>query len=271
LTDWDGQGLPPVARARVERAAASGLRTSLMSVPATVGVESVGLTPVGEVMGCIVLQINQQLMGGGMLASMGGGISLRPYADALRHGYRTALDRLRQEAVAIGGDGAIGVTLTVRHLGDGSREFVALGTAVRAETKRRPVRLFTTELAGQDVAKLMLAGWAPVSLVFCLEIQGTYNYNAQQQSNVWAGNVEVDAYTHLVTQVRAETRKQFRRTVKGSGAEGAIVSGMSLNMWGLGEIGVAAQAVMIGTAITKFHRGATAPHKTLTILPVRQR
>jgi hypothetical protein len=46
--------LPPVARARVDRFAGSGLRTSLLTVPGAVGVEAAGLTPIGEVMGCIV-------------------------------------------------------------------------------------------------------------------------------------------------------------------------------------------------------------------------
>jgi uncharacterized protein YbjQ (UPF0145 family) len=269
VTDWDGRGLPPVAQARVDRFAASGLKTSLLSVPAAVGIETVGLAPVGEVMGCIVMQIYPQVVIGSMSSMTG--LTMQPFASAMRHGYDMALDRLRQEAVAIGADGVVGVTFSVTHLGNGQREFVALGSAVRAESRKRPKRLFTTELAGQDVAKLMLAGWAPASLVVALEAHATYNYNAAYQLTAWAGNVEVDAYTQLVTKVRAGARGQFRRSVKQTGADGAIVSNMSLNMWSLGESAVAAQAVIFGTAIAKFHRGSAAPHSTLTILPVRQR
>ncbi|MDT7796939.1 MAG: hypothetical protein QOI78_372, partial [Actinomycetota bacterium] len=36
MPDWDGRGLPPVAQARVDRFAASGLKTSLLSVPGAV-------------------------------------------------------------------------------------------------------------------------------------------------------------------------------------------------------------------------------------------
>jgi uncharacterized protein YbjQ (UPF0145 family) len=272
LTEWDGRGLPPVARARVDRYAASGLKTSLLSVPAAVGIETVGLSPVGEVMGCIVMQIYPAIaLGTATMMATNTGLTMEPFAAAMRHGYNMALDRLRQEAVAIGADGVVGVTFSISHLGNGQREFVALGTAVRAETKQRPKRLFTTELAGQDVAKLMLAGWAPASLMIALEARATYNYNAAYQLTAWAGNVEVDAYTQLVSKVRAGARGQFRRTLKQTGADGAIVSAMSLNMWPLGESAVAAQAVMFGTAIAKFHRGKAAPHSTLTILPVRQR
>ena len=53
-TDWDGQGLPPAALARMERGRSSPVRSSLLSVPGHVGVEACGFSVVGEVMGCIV-------------------------------------------------------------------------------------------------------------------------------------------------------------------------------------------------------------------------
>jgi len=53
-TDWDGQGLPPAALARMERGRSSAVRSSLLSVPGHVGVEACGFSVVGEVMGCIV-------------------------------------------------------------------------------------------------------------------------------------------------------------------------------------------------------------------------
>jgi len=55
---WDGRGLPPVARARIERAAADGVRTSLLSTDGLAGLEVAkehgmeapdpGATPTGE-------------------------------------------------------------------------------------------------------------------------------------------------------------------------------------------------------------------------------
>ncbi|MDT7635339.1 MAG: hypothetical protein QOI50_7269, partial [Pseudonocardiales bacterium] len=82
MADWDGRGLPPVAAARVARFASGGLRTSLLSVPGAAGVESVGLRPVGEVMGCIVQHIGfagwqgcgYYGFGGGFGGGLGGGI-----------------------------------------------------------------------------------------------------------------------------------------------------------------------------------------------------
>ncbi|MEV6849407.1 hypothetical protein [Actinoplanes sp. NPDC051411] len=46
MTDrWDGRGLPPVAGARIGRAARDGVRTSLLSADDVAGLEPAGVTP----------------------------------------------------------------------------------------------------------------------------------------------------------------------------------------------------------------------------------
>ena len=76
----------------------------------------------------------------------GGWVGYAPYVDALYHGFDTALYRMLLECQSLGGDGVVGVRLEQRHLGQGNREFVALGTAVRAAGDQRPARLFSTTL-----------------------------------------------------------------------------------------------------------------------------
>jgi uncharacterized protein YbjQ (UPF0145 family) len=196
---------------------------------------------------------------------------IRPYAEALRRGYATALHRLRLEAQGIGADGVVGVALSATEVGENMREFVALGSAVRADGGRRPGQLFTTELAGQDVGKLMQAGWVPVTIATGIQAALTYSYYAQQQSSVWVGNTEVDDYTALVTGARAAARKEFHQQVKAAGADGAIVSGMSLALWPFGDVAVACVATVFGTAISQFHEGPSAPTSALTMLPLNKR
>jgi uncharacterized protein YbjQ (UPF0145 family) len=265
VPDWDGRGLPPVAQARVDRFASSGLHTSLLSVPAAVGAEVAGFTAVGEVMGCIV-----ERLGWAPVYGMTPNQQIGLYADALRQGYGVALDRLRLEAQAIGADGVLGITLSVTPLDETMQEFVALGTAVRADSRQRPGRVFTTELPGQDVGKLMQAGWVPADIVTGIAAHTTFDYNMQYQTTMWAGNMEVDAHTRLVTHVRSDARSQFRRAVQATGADGAIVSRMTLNTWQLGEIGVAGVSSVFGTAIGRFHQGAAAPTSALTMLPLNR-
>ncbi|MGH3770171.1 MAG: heavy metal-binding domain-containing protein [Pseudonocardiaceae bacterium] len=298
MTVWDGRGLPPVAAERMRRFARTGLRTSLLTVPGALGVQSVGFDPVGEVMGCIVEHIGWSGFGGcGYFGGLGGfGIaggtvtssgSVRfvgfgPYVDALYQGYGTALERMTKEAAAMDADGVVGVRLSMSHLGSqlgshtgaGNREFVALGTAVRARSRHRPGRVFTTDLAGQDVAKLVQAGWVPCALVYGISMAVRHDDWATRRQASWgAGNTEVSGYTELVTHVRADARYRFGQQARSAGAQGAIVSSMGLS---IGEIEPGenhrdhvAEASVFGTALVSFHQGSRAPTRSLTILPLR--
>ena len=261
-------GLPPAAVERLNRAARSGVRTSLLSAPSAAGIKVVGLEPVGEVMGCTVQSMvpRYQTYATGYSVS---GIA-QPYVDALSTGYRTALDRMREEARMLGADGVVGVRLTVSAVG-GAEEFLALGTAVRAQSTTRPKSVFTTELSGSDVAKLMLAGWAPAHLVWVASAYAIYTgYNTQFQTSFYAGNTEVDSYTALINRVRAGARRRFHDTVSSARADGGIVSHMGLSTWEPGEQLMAALAVVSGTAIAQFHRTGPAPVRTLTVMPLRR-
>lgn len=207
MAEWDGHGLPPVAAERIARFARSGLRTSLLTVPGATGVQTVGLDPVGEVMGCIVEHIGWSGFGGcgyvgGMLGLGGfsgfglggptvtssgsrGFVGFGPYADALFHGYGTALRRMVDEASAMEADGVVGVRLSVSHLANNNREFVALGTAVRARCQQRPSRVFTTDLPGQDVAKLLRAGWVPCAAVYGISVAVRHDDWTTQRQASW--------------------------------------------------------------------------------------
>ena len=299
MADWDGHGLPPAAAARMERFGRSGLRTSLLPVAGAAGVEAVGLSPVGEVMGCMVEQIGWQgyrgcgygygYQYGGY--GYGGGYSTptvtsgqsgsqysgyKPYVDALYRGYNTALERMVTEAVQVGADGVVGVRLSAQRLGGGNREFVALGTAVRAHAPDRPARPFVTDLPGQDVAKLMTAGWVPVTIGIGISVGVRHDdYRTMAQSSWGAGNVEVTGYTELVTHVRADARHLFEGAVRAAGADGAIVSRMTMHVWsiepGEGHRDHVCESMVFGTTVARFHREEAAPTSALTILPLRPR
>jgi uncharacterized protein YbjQ (UPF0145 family) len=200
----------------------------------------------------------------------------RPYVDALYHGYRTALARMVAEATAIGADGVVGVRLRVVHMENSNREFVALGTAVRARCATRPANVFTTELAGQDVAKLLRAGWVPAGIALGISVAIRHDDWATRQQASWgSGNTEVSGYTELVTHVRADARQRFHRSIGELGADGAVASELGLRIW---EIEPAenhrdhiAEATVFGTAVAQFHRGTAAPTRSLSIMPLRPR
>ena len=262
-------GLPPAAIERLTRARRSGVRTSLLSAPSAAGIKAVGLEPVGEVMGCVVLStVSQYRSFTGYRFNFDS--YSQPYLQALHTGYNTALDRLRAEASALGADGFVDIRLTLSSLGQ-AEEFLAMGTAVRARSRTRPSFLFTTDLSGSDVAKLMLAGWVPLRVEWCGAAHAIYTgIGTQAQTSFYAGNVEVSSYTRLINHVRADARTQFRDMVRRALADGGIVNRMTLSTWEPGEQVVAALASVYGTAIARFHRGTATPASTLTIMPLRR-
>ena len=178
MTLWDGQGLPPAAEARMERAHAGGPTSSLLSIAGQAAIEGCGFSIVGEVMGCIVEHIGFQGYGGCgyYYGGMGGGIgglggalgyrgggglgggtvtsgsglgSIALPAEALYHGYDTAMVRMLTECRELGGDGVVGVSLTAKHLGEGNRRIPRLRNGrpgALADTAGQPL---LDDVAGQ--------------------------------------------------------------------------------------------------------------------------
>ena len=287
MSDWDGRGLPPVAAERVRRAAAGGAWTSLLSAPAAAGLEVAGFDPVGEVMGSIVQRIGwSSYYGCGALGWYGAAsrtvtsvqnprAGFAPYAHMLETGWGTAIGRMVAEAAAIGADGIVGVRLSQNGLGNNAHEFTAIGTGVRARSRTRPHRVFSTHLPGQDVAKLVLAGWVPTDLVLGIAVGIRHDdWNTRQQRTWSAGNVEVGGYTELISQTRSDARRAFGAHVRSAGADGAVVASMRLNSWEIepaeGHTDHVAESTIFGTAIAQFYRSTAAPSRSLTYLPLKR-
>lgn len=281
--------LPPSGRRRLHRVAQTVARTSLLSVPAAAGLASVGLEPVGDVMGATVMTLNHRAYGGACgyphgrppVVRLGGGSrwsGTAPYLSALRRGYGVALRRLLDEATTGGGDGVVGIGLSVTSAGDGAvTDFLAVGTAVRARSADRPASIFYTDLPGPDVAKLMSAGWVPVALHVACEVGVRHDdWTTLAQANPARSdrvNVEVGGYTELVHAVRASVRTKLRGKLSAAGADGGLLSGLETADWHL-SCGAASdhlvRCVAIGTSIARFdaHR-RPPPVGGRSVLPLR--
>ncbi|MEV5718080.1 heavy metal-binding domain-containing protein [Amycolatopsis mediterranei] len=264
MPERGSRDLSPGTQARFDRFSPTGPKTSLLSVPGAVGADVAGFTPVGDVMGCVVHQI------GFTGTNTWSADRIGQLAGILREGYETALDRLVEEAAAIGADGVLGIDFAVTSPDGAAQEFVALGTAVRAKAGPRPRHPFTTGLPGQDVAKLMLAGWVPVRVAVGISGRAFTDYWQRSVVGEWAGNAEVPLATELATAVRAEARAEFAREIGDCGADGGIVSDLKFDIWPVHDIAVAAMATVIGTAIARFHEGPATPAGTLKILPLNR-
>ena len=285
-----GSDLPQIALDRIARASASGVRTSLLSVPSAASAKVVGLDPVGEVMGCIVQHVGWQgwagcgyWMGPSTVQTTQFG-SYRPYVDAVRHGYDTALRRLADEAKLLGADGVIDIRIAVTMLGRDNYEYVALGTAVRLGDRRSglgtlPAALptpFLTELPGADVAKLMLAGWMPTDIVYGIALAIRHDdWQTLSQTQRWV-NAEVTGYTELSTNVWHQARRVVTSQTAQCGAAGALVTSTLVRIWeqepSEQHRDHLAECRMFGTAIVGFQRpGAGATPAPLSFLPLNTR
>ncbi len=279
-TQWSGQGLPPVARARVDEIKASGTWGSALTTDEFAAIKSAGFDPVGQVLGAAVYnmgyrgaygcpsgmvfgsynRIQPRWQPGYTSMSSDRGAMYAPMVQTMYAARRKAISRMVEECAALGGHGVVGVRLTIRRFQvAGALEFNAIGTAVRAPAAPPLRRPFTSDLSGQDFAKLIADGVVPVSLVLGISIGSRHDdWLTRSQTRWTAGNSEVGGYTELVNMTRHDARNELQQDVLRHGAEGVVVQDMELRI-GERECGAQegardhiAEATIIGTSIAHF-------------------
>ena len=66
----------------------------------------------------------------------------------------------------------------------------------------------------------------------------------------------------------------LQQRIRAVGADGAVIASMGLSTWeiepGEGHTDHVAEATIIATAITQFHRSREAPSRSLTYLPLKR-
>ena len=172
----------------------------------------------------------------------------------------TAVDRMTAECGELGGHGVVGVRLSRGSFPlVGGAEFVAIGTAVRAPGPLGPGVPFTSDLSGQDFAKLIMTGWVPAGLVLGLSIGSRHDDQPTARQTRWrSGNIEVAGWTELVTESRRDARHQLEGDVRRLGAEGVVIADMDLRVRErdcpaqVGRHDHIVEATVVGTAIARF-------------------
>ncbi len=112
------QDLPAHARERLAEMRARSLFTSDLSVSEFVLVREAGFDPVGMVMGTSIYQLSSALPS---LARDQPGCELVETTRALYHARELAMQRMEEEADALGADGIVGLRLTVNLSSDPTR------------------------------------------------------------------------------------------------------------------------------------------------------
>lgn len=258
--------------------------TSDLSVQEFAALRSVGFEPVGQVMGISVVKFGYDGNGGcgaypstyrrglrtGPTPVVGTGqrsaspwVGFQPLVTALYDVRRRALSRLTQQCKALGGDGVIGVRLRMRPFpgaGD-AMEYEAIGTAVRGTGSRHIPQPFTSDLSGQEAAKLLMSGWVPCGIVFGVAVGVRHDDFATQRARRSWGNVEIPGYTELVQQTRKHVRHEISENVVRVGGQGLVARPMRLRIREQecrssdSNRDHLAEVTMVGTAVVPFRRG----------------
>jgi uncharacterized protein YbjQ (UPF0145 family) len=293
-----GDELPPAAAARMAEIRRSGTWGSALTADEFAAIRSVGFEPAGQVLGAAVYNIGYS--GGfscpGAWAGYGGYMtpyqsvtavsssrslgSFGPMVQTLYQARRTAIGRMMTECSDLGGHGVVGVRLSIGQFPAGGLEFKAIGTAVRAPGAVPLREGFSSDLTGQDFAKLIMAGWVPAGLVLGISIGARHDdWLTINQTRWGSGNTEVHGYTDLMNHTRHDARTQLERDVARIGADGVVVQDMEVRVrerecpMQEHRRDHIVEATVIGTAIAQFAKHGdrrTSPLAIMSLDPQRR-
>jgi uncharacterized protein YbjQ (UPF0145 family) len=248
-------------------------RGSALTCQELSAIGSVGFAPCGVAFGAAVYDA-----GGARGSSCPG--SFWPLVEAMYQARDTAIDRMTAECAAVGGHGVVGVRVTRGSFPLGGLEFTAIGTAVRASgAATGPPVPFTSDLSGQDFAKLIRAGWVPAGLALGIAIGSRHDDQATtRQARPWSGNAEMAGWTEVVNQARRDARGRLEEDVRRLGAEGVVIAGMRMQVRtrdcpvAVGRRDHIVEVTLIGTAIARFSRAGHRPAgPALAVMPLGPR
>lgn len=179
-------------------------------------------------------------------------------------GWGLAMGRMIDEAKALGATGVVGVVDDMRPLVGGTTvEFRASGTAVVVPDAPKPATPFSTYLSGQRLAKLIEAGFAPVSVVatlsavrmlgYCITHYQLAGSNVGSWYGAGAGGVSgvgpVDQVNRAETAARRLARERVREQLGSDILHGATLERSERE---IGEGDLSIQCTLKGTRVRRF-------------------
>ena len=254
--------LPKDAAHRLEELG-HGLFTSDLSVNEFLLIKEVGFHPLGFVMGSSIYHTGLQTR------RWGTSQELTKLSEALYNARELAMTRMEEEADELGADGVVGVRLDVNYYewGSDAAEFIAMGTAVKAEDGRsyrnKKGKPFTSDLSGQDFWTIMQTGHVPQGLVMGNCVYHIAHRGMLQALGSIGQNVELPNFTQALYEARelAMTRMQDEANeLSANGIVGVRLEEKS-HQWGSHTI----EFLALGTAVMKTSDEVTLPKPTTII------
>jgi uncharacterized protein YbjQ (UPF0145 family) len=229
-----------------------GQQTSLFTSDLTVNefllVREAGFRPLGLVLGSSIYHVGFQF------GRWSKNQELETLSQAMYHARELAMSRMEAEADLLGADGIVGVRLDIefKEFGSDLAEFVAIGTAVKADEaggswRNNRQQPFTSDLSGQDFWTLVQAGYAPLGMVMGSCVYHIAHQRFWQAMGNVGQNVEIPQFTEALYDARELAMSRMQAEAEQFGAEGIVgVQLLSLaHRWG----GHTTEFFAIGTAI----------------------
>ncbi len=269
--DASSLGIPEDAMRRLAEmrpGSATTLFTSDLSVNEFLLVREAGFRPLGLVLGSSIYHVGIQM------GRWSQNMELDRLSQAMYHARELAMTRMEAEADELGADGIVGVRLDIefKEFGSDLAEFIAVGTAVKAEGGGRWRNVhgkpFTSDLSGQDFWTLVQAGYAPLGMVM-----GTCVYHIAHQ-RFWNAmgnigqNVEIPQFTEALYDARELAMSRMQAEAEQLRGEGIVgVQLLSLpHRWG----GHTTEFFAIGTAVRPLRADHVIERPQL-VLPLTDR
>jgi uncharacterized protein YbjQ (UPF0145 family) len=239
------------------------LFSSDLSVSEYVVLRNAGFAPAGLVVGSSIFHVGYQR------TAWSQNMEMEVLSQAMYSARELAMDRMEEEAAALGADGIVGVRLEVKKyaFADDILEFMAIGTAVRArdgQSYRTPQgKPFTSDLSGQDFALLLSTGHAPAGLVMGSCVYHVAHMSMRQAWKTMLQNTELVAFTQALYDAREIAMERMQAEAKALGAQGivGVVVHENNHQWEPHVI----EYFAIGTAIVPHATALAPPAPTLVM------
>jgi uncharacterized protein YbjQ (UPF0145 family) len=253
--------LPAGAADRLRAMRGTGERpaffTSDLSIDEFLLVEQSGFEALGLVMGSSIYHVGFQWQKWSVSQE------LPVLTHAMYEARELAMTRMEEEADLLGADGIVGVRLVFKHypMDEGVLEFQAIGTAIRHRGQKGSYRTkanrpFTSDLSGQDLWKLVKAGYRPVSLAMGACVYHIAHLSFMQALKQVGRNQEMKVYTDATYAARELALERMQKDAVDEGGIGIVGARVEESNWGWGANAI--EFFAIGTAVARME-GAGDP------------
>lgn len=231
--------------------------------------EDLGVEPLGLVLGSSIYHVGLQV------SQYGQNMELNVLSQAMYTARSLAMGRMEAEAETLQADGIVGVRFSINQYEWGPEllEFLAVGTAVRARDatlQLRPQhgRPFSSDFSGQDLWKLVQAGYRPTRLAVGTCVYHVAHQTFRQTFNKAFRNAEMENFTQATYEARELAMGRMEGEAHQSGGQGIVGVRIEEKSWGWGSHII--EFFAIGTAVTHTEAPRRALTPTMTLPLVAQ-